>query len=83
MSSSVNDYRTQRVADLLADFRNLQHYIAAAQTDPPYTEDYYTEGWAVLRQCALDGQHILNAAADTQVPRGQTAEEQDKAELQK
>lgn len=78
----VNQERTQRVADLLADFRNLQHYIAATPTDCPHPDDYYTEGWAALRQCALDGQHILNAAADTHVPRGRTADEQDKVELQ-
>jgi hypothetical protein len=78
----VNDERTQRVADLLADFRNLQHYIAAAPTDCPHPDDYYTEGWAALRQCALDGQHILNVAADTHVPRGRTADEQNKVELQ-
>ncbi len=78
----VNDERTQRVAELLQDFRNLQHYIAAAPTDCPHPDDYYTEGWAALRQSALDGQRILNAAADTHVPRGRTAEEQHRVELQ-
>lgn len=45
-------------------------------------DDYYSEGWAALRQCALDGHHILNCGADTSVPQvrgGQ--EEQEKAEL--
>ncbi len=78
----VNDERTQRVAELLADFTNLQHYIAAAPTNCTHPDDYYTEGWAALRQCALDGQHILDVAADTHVPRGRTADEQNKAELQ-
>ena len=82
VSSLVNDERTQRVGDLLADFRALQYSIAAAPTDCPHPEDYYTEGWAALRQCALDGQHILNVAADTHVPRGRTADEQNKVELQ-
>lgn len=78
----VNEYRTARVADILSDFRTLQYYIAAAPSEPPNTEDFYTEGWAALRQCSLDGQHILNCAADTSVP--QTAggeEEQVRAEL--
>lgn len=45
-------------------------------------EDYYTEGWAALRQCALDGQHILNCGADTTVPQANGGpEEQEKAEL--
>ncbi|KAI0393343.1 hypothetical protein F5Y17DRAFT_313240 [Xylariaceae sp. FL0594] len=77
-----NEYRTARVADILSDFRTLQYYIAAAPTDPVHTDDYYTEGWAALRQCAIDGQHILNCAADVTVPVAQgPEEEQTKAEL--
>ena len=77
----VNAYRTSRVADVLSDFRTLQYYITAVPADPPNSEDYYTEGWAALRQCALDGQHILQCAADTSVPSGRSEEEQRKAEL--
>ncbi|KAI1462573.1 hypothetical protein F4805DRAFT_452400 [Annulohypoxylon moriforme] len=78
----LNDYRTARVADILSDFRNLQYYIAAAPVDPPNGEDYYTEGWAALRQCAMDGQHILNCAADVTVPQANGGEaEQQRAEL--
>ncbi|KAI3326101.1 hypothetical protein HD806DRAFT_434303 [Xylariaceae sp. AK1471] len=78
----LNDYRTARVADVLSDFRTLQYYIAAAPTEPQHTEDYYTEGWAALRQCAIDGQHILNCAADVTVPQARGGEEeQTKAEL--
>lgn len=81
--STVNDERTARVADLLSDFRNLQYYIAGAPVDPEHPDDYYTEGHAVLRQCYIDGQHILNCAADTRVPRTRGGpEEQAKAELQ-
>ena len=79
----MNEYRVARVAEIINDFRTLQYYIAAAPVQPPVADDYYTEGWAALRQCALDGQHILNCGADTSVPEvrgGQ--EEQDKAELQ-
>ncbi|KAK0720929.1 hypothetical protein B0H67DRAFT_484896 [Lasiosphaeris hirsuta] len=78
----VNEYRTMRVAEVLSDFRTLQYYIAAAPVDPPNMDDYYTEGYAALRQCALDGQHILNCAADITVPRSSGgADEQAKAEL--
>jgi hypothetical protein len=77
-----NEYRTARVAEILSDFRTLQYYIAAAPVDPPNPDDYYTEGWAALRQCALDGQHILNCGADTSVPEVSGGEEeQEKAEL--
>lgn len=79
---SVNNMRLQRVAELLEDFRTLQHHIAAAPTNPHHLDDYYTEGWAALRQCALDGQRILSCGTDYSEPRGRTAEEQEKAELQ-
>lgn len=80
---TVNDYRRARVAEVLADFTTLQFYIAAAPVDPPSQEDYYTEGWRALRQCAVDGQHILNTGADTHVPTTKGGhEEQSKAELQ-
>ncbi|KAL2269200.1 hypothetical protein VTJ83DRAFT_4046 [Remersonia thermophila] len=78
----LNEYRTARVAELLEDFRTLQYYIAAVSCDPADMDDYYTEGWAALRQCAIDGQHILNCGADITVPRATGGpEEQAKAEL--
>lgn len=78
----LNEYRTVRVAEVLSDFRELQYYITAAPTVPPHNEDYHTEGWAALRQCALDGEHILNCAADVTVPRARGGEEEQvKAEL--
>ncbi|KAK1825823.1 hypothetical protein QBC39DRAFT_38552 [Podospora conica] len=71
-----------RVADLLCDFTELQYIITSVQVDPDNSEDYYTEGWAAMRQCLLDGQHILDTGADTSVPgaSGGSAE-QEKAEL--
>ncbi|KAK0726950.1 hypothetical protein B0T26DRAFT_737784 [Lasiosphaeria miniovina] len=82
MADGLNEYRTARVAEVLSDFRTLQYFIAAAPVNPNDMDDYYTEGWAALRQCALDGQHILNCAADITVPRTTGGpEEQAKAEL--
>ena len=70
------------MAEVLADFRTLQYYIAAAPAEPENAEDYYTEGWAALRQCAIDGHYILECAADTRVPVTHGGEqEQTKAEL--
>ncbi|KAK2056675.1 hypothetical protein LY76DRAFT_143716 [Colletotrichum caudatum] len=77
-----NEYRKERVAQVLADFHTLQYYITAAPTQPANMEDYWTEGWAVIRQCSLDGQHILNCGADTSVPQASGGlAEQEKAEL--
>ncbi|KAJ6440491.1 hypothetical protein O9K51_06281 [Purpureocillium lavendulum] len=71
-----------RVAEILSDFRTLQFYIAGAPAESDNAEDYYTEGWAAMRQCAIDGHHILECAADTRVPVTQGGEEeQTKAEL--
>ncbi|KAL2111996.1 hypothetical protein VUR80DRAFT_8771 [Thermomyces stellatus] len=79
----LNSFRQARVADVLDDFRTLQYYISATPADPPSMEDYYTEGWATLRQCAADGRHILACAADTSVPSSEGGPaEQEKAELQ-
>ncbi|OAQ70685.2 hypothetical protein VFPPC_03120 [Pochonia chlamydosporia 170] len=78
----LNECRTARVAEILSDFRTLQYYITSAPSDPENAEDYYTEGWNALRQCAFDGHHILECAADTRVPVAEGGEEeQTKAEL--
>ncbi|EFX03262.1 hypothetical protein CMQ_3191 [Grosmannia clavigera kw1407] len=42
---------------------SLRHQLS--QQTP---EDANTEGWRTLRQCTVDGQHILNTGADTRVP---------------
>jgi len=82
LSFAVNECRTARVAEILADFRTLQYYIANAPAESDNAEDYYTEGWAAMRQCAIDGHHILECAADTRVPVTHGGEEeQTKAEL--
>ncbi|KAK2609295.1 hypothetical protein QQS21_002230 [Conoideocrella luteorostrata] len=78
----LNECRTARVAEILSDFRTLQYYITSAPAEAVNPEDYYTEGWATLRQCAIDGHHILECAADTRVPVTDGGErEQMKAEL--
>jgi hypothetical protein len=78
----VNEYRTARVAEVLSDFRTLQYYIAAAPAEPDNQNDYNTVGWLELRQCAIDGQYILNCGADVTVPQPPGGpDEQAKAEL--
>ncbi|KAG5982769.1 hypothetical protein E4U55_001375 [Claviceps digitariae] len=78
----LNECRTARVAEILSDFRTLQYYITSAPTEPENADDYYAEGWTTLRQCVLDGHHILECASDTRVPVAEGGEmEQMKAEL--
>jgi hypothetical protein len=47
-----------RVAEIMADFRNLQYYIAQIQVSPE-PEDYYLEGYTLLRACITEAQAIL------------------------
>ncbi|PHH76309.1 hypothetical protein CDD80_1651 [Ophiocordyceps camponoti-rufipedis] len=78
----LNDCRTARVAEILADFRSLQYFIASAPAEPEHAADSCLAGWAALRQSAVDGHHILECAADTRVPVTQGGQqEQNKAEL--
>lgn len=54
----VNDARAIRVAEIMTDFRNLQHYLVQLRVSPT-AEEYYLEGYSLLRQCASEAQAIL------------------------
>jgi hypothetical protein len=42
----------------MTDFRNLQHYLVQLHASPK-AEEYYLEGYALLRQCTAEAQAIL------------------------
>ena len=72
-----------RVAEVMNDFRTLQHHITQLQASPQ-TSEYYEEGYVILRQCQSEAQAVLAAQYDTgflQVPGG--AGEQEKRQLQR
>lgn len=77
----VNECRIARVAEVLADFRNLQHSIASVNINAPSQSDYFTPAWTLLRQCSTDGKFILDCAADISFPVGRSDQEQQKLEL--
>lgn len=79
--SAVNEHRIARIAEVLADFRNLQHTIAATNISAPSQTEHFTPAWTLLRQCATDGQYILDRAADLSFPVGQNDQEQRTLEL--
>lgn len=79
--STVDEHRIARIAEVLADFRNLQHTIAATNISAPSQAEHFTPAWTLLRQCAADGQYILDRAADLSFPVGQNDQEQRKLEL--
>lgn len=54
----VNDARAMRIAEIMTDFRNLQHYLSQLRATPT-AEEYYLEGYSLLRSCASEAQTIL------------------------
>lgn len=58
MSDGLNDARAMRIAEIMTDFRNLQHYLSQLRATPT-AEEYYLEGYSLLRSCASEAQTIL------------------------
>ncbi|KAJ4991511.1 hypothetical protein SVAN01_02892 [Stagonosporopsis vannaccii] len=58
MSDGLNDARAMRIAEIMTDFRNLQHYLSQLRAAPT-AEEYYLEGYSLLRSCASEAQTIL------------------------
>ncbi|KAF2186228.1 hypothetical protein K469DRAFT_687224 [Zopfia rhizophila CBS 207.26] len=80
MSDGLNDARAIRVAEIMTDFRNLQYYLSQLRVTPT-AEEYYLEGYSLLRQCTSEAQAILDApfSAATTSPGGDA--EREKAQL--
>lgn len=57
-TSTVNDARAVRITEIMTDFRNLQHYLSQLRATPT-AEEYYLEGYSLLRSCASEAQTIL------------------------
>lgn len=60
----------------MTDFRNLQYYLSQLRATPT-AEEYYLEGYSLLRQCASEAQAILDApfSASTTAPSGDSERE--------
>lgn len=59
---SLNDARALRIAEIMTDFRNMQHYLGLAKLRAtPTAEEYYLEGYSLLRQCTSEAQAIVTA----------------------
>ena len=72
-----------RVAEITNDFRNLQRRIAEYAPNPP-ADEYFEEGYQVLRQCRAEAQAVLAAPYppdSLQIPGN--PEEQEKRHLQR
>lgn len=58
-----NRARATRILEIMNDFRTLQLHISShitrAENSPPSREQFYLDGYQVLRQCSADAQAIL------------------------
>lgn len=76
----MNEARAMRIAEILSDFRNLQHFIAGIRANPS-AEEYYEQGYVVLRQCAAEAQALLAQPFDSHALEPDGDEEEEKAQL--
>lgn len=58
MSDGLNDARALRITEIMTDFRALQYYLSQLRPTPS-PEEYYLEGYSVLRECVSQAQAIL------------------------
>lgn len=70
-----------RVAEIMADFRNIQNYIAAIRASPS-AEEYNEDGYVVLRQCVGSAQALLQMPFNSQ-NGNKGDDEADKASLRR
>ncbi|MCJ1481431.1 hypothetical protein MMC06_001589 [Schaereria dolodes] len=83
MADGFNDARAMRVAEVMNDFRTLQHLITQLEANPS-ADDYYEEGYQILRQCHTEAQAVLNSQYDTGALQASgSVGEQEKRQLQR
>ncbi|EUC31305.1 hypothetical protein COCVIDRAFT_29011 [Bipolaris victoriae FI3] len=80
MSDGLNDARAVRVAEIMTDFRNLQHYLVQIRATPT-AEEYYLDGYSLLRQCTSEAQAILQTPFASSTPSGTGDLEYEKRQL--
>ncbi|KAL1311606.1 hypothetical protein AAFC00_001718 [Neodothiora populina] len=82
MADGLNQARAMRVAEIIDDFRSIQHFLASIRANPS-AHVYYEEGYAVLRQCASDSQALLSQPFDSQAFGPHGDEEEKKSQLRR
>lgn len=78
----MNQARAVRVAELINDYRTLLLHISQQQVHVP-PEDFYEEGYTVLRECHTAAQQLMAANYQPHPVAGQGDVETEKAELQR
>jgi len=69
-----------RVAEIVSDFRKIQHFLASIQANPSVHE-YHEHGFVVLRQCIAEARALLSQSFYSQAPDPDGDEEQEKMQL--
>lgn len=77
----VNDARAMRIAELVNDFRNTQYYLSSFAQIQPVADEYYLQGYVLLREVVQGAASILAGEFATERhPRGNV--EKEKKQLQ-
>ncbi|KAL8697109.1 MAG: hypothetical protein Q9201_007306 [Fulgogasparrea decipioides] len=83
MADGFNEARALRVAELMTDYQGLLRRIAEYAPNPP-PEDYYEQGYEVLRQCRAEAQAVLVIPYPVDMSYMHNgSEEQEKRQLQR
>lgn len=81
--STVNEARAFRIVEIMNDFQSLQHRIAEYAPNPP-PEEYFGEGYQILRQCRAEAAAVLAAPFPLDLSQvGSGDGEQEKRQLQR
>jgi len=71
-----------RIAEIMADFRNLQNYIASIRAGPS-AEEYNEDGFVLLRRCESDARTLLQQGFNVAAPGQRGDEEQQRMQLRR
>jgi len=69
-----------RVAEVVSDFRKIQHFLASIQANPS-AHEYHEQGFVVLRQCVAEAHALLHQKFYFQASEPHGDEEQEKFQL--
>lgn len=78
----VNQARAMRVAEIINDYRTLLVHILQQKVNPSQ-EEYWEEGFVVLRKALDDAEGLMSANYQPRPVTGQGNAETEKAELQR
>lgn len=83
MADGLNQARAMRIAEIMGDFRNIQHYIASIRARPS-NEEYNEEGFVLLRRCVAEAQALLAQPFQTASSNnGKGGEQEKRGELRR